>query len=205
MLKDAIFDNQSDEAFKISFGPKAVATDLLDRHSRKLCPELDYFVVFSSVSCGRGNAGQTNYGMSNSIMERICEKRVNDGYPGLAIQWGAVGDVGLVANMQEENSEVVIGKLTVNCYGFQFVLFYVRNHSYNFIVIFILLKEVIVIGGTLPQKIDSCLSVMDMFLNAKYPIVSSMVVAEKKAGSGGAGNMVDTVLNIIGTGFFLNL
>lgn len=51
------------------------------------------FVVFSSVSCGRGNAGQSNYGMSNSVMERICEKRRSDGLPGLAIQWGAIGDV----------------------------------------------------------------------------------------------------------------
>lgn len=52
-----------------------------------------YFVIFSSVSCGRGNPGQTNYGMANSIMERICERRKTDGYPALAIQWGAVGDV----------------------------------------------------------------------------------------------------------------
>lgn len=52
-----------------------------------------YFVVFSSVFCGRGHAGQTNYGMANSIMERICEKRKQEGYPGLAIQWGAIADV----------------------------------------------------------------------------------------------------------------
>lgn len=51
------------------------------------------FVIFSSVSCGRGNAGQSNYGMANSIMERICEKRKSDGLPALAIEWGAVGDV----------------------------------------------------------------------------------------------------------------
>lgn len=51
------------------------------------------FVVFSSVSCGRGNAGQTNYGMSNSVMERICESRKMAGYPALAIEWGAVGEV----------------------------------------------------------------------------------------------------------------
>ena len=74
-----------------------------------MCPALRHFVVFSSVSCGRGNAGQTNYGMNNSIMERICEARVRDGFPGLAVQWGAVGDVGLVADMQEENTEIVIG------------------------------------------------------------------------------------------------
>jgi len=55
------------------------------------------------VSCGRGNAGQTNYGMSNSVMERICEKRHNDGYPGLAIQWGAVGDVSIKLDKKEIN------------------------------------------------------------------------------------------------------
>lgn len=52
------------------------------RVTREACPELDYFVVFSSVSCGRGNAGQTNYGFANSTMERICEKRRHNGLPG---------------------------------------------------------------------------------------------------------------------------
>ena len=40
------------------------------------------FVVFSSVSCGRGNAGQTNYGYANSVMERVVEARNADGLHG---------------------------------------------------------------------------------------------------------------------------
>lgn len=59
----------------------------LDEFSRKLAPQLKHFVVFSSVSCGRGNAGQTNYGMANSVMERIIEKRHRDGLPAKAVQW----------------------------------------------------------------------------------------------------------------------
>ena len=51
--------------------------------------------MFSSVSCGRGNAGQSNYGMANSVMERICEQRKVEGFPALAIEWGAVGDVSI--------------------------------------------------------------------------------------------------------------
>lgn len=110
ILKDGLLTNQNVETFKESFAPKANATRFLDKASRLLCPELRFFsnfyfyfwinrvvnrdfVVFSSVSCGRGNAGQSNYGMSNSVMERICEKRRSDGLPGLAIQWGAIGDV----------------------------------------------------------------------------------------------------------------
>lgn len=42
-------------------------------------------------------------------MERICERRVADGLPGLAIQWGAISDVGLVAEWQDDNKELVIG------------------------------------------------------------------------------------------------
>lgn len=57
------------------------------------CFWLRDFVVFSSVTSGRGLAGQSNYGMANSIMERICERRKCDNLPALAIQWGAVGDV----------------------------------------------------------------------------------------------------------------
>lgn len=127
-----------------------------------MCPKLKHFVIFSSVSCGRGNAGQTNYGMSNSVMERICEDRQLEGLPALAVEWGAVGEVGLVADMAEDNQEVVI-------------------------------------GGTLQQKIGNCLEILDDLLTQKNrPIVSSMVVAEKRASSSNAGTIVDTVINILG-------
>lgn len=67
VLKDAVWDNQTPETFEESFKAKAWSTKNLDVLTRKLCPKLRQFVVFSSVSCGRGNAGQTNYGMSNSV------------------------------------------------------------------------------------------------------------------------------------------
>lgn len=108
VLKDGICENQTPQSFEESFKPKAWSTKMLDELSRKHCSQLRQFVIFSSVSCGRGNAGQTNYGMANSVMERICERRAADGLPGLAIQWGAIGDVGLVAEWQDNNKELVI-------------------------------------------------------------------------------------------------
>lgn len=160
VLKDNILENQTVNTFAESFKSKAWATQMLDELSRKICPKLRQFVVFSSVSCGRGNAGQTNYGMANSVMERVCEKRAKDGLPGLAIQWGAIGDVGLVAIMQEEDKELVI-------------------------------------GGTLQQKISSCLNELDAFLLQNRPVVSSMIVAEKKVESSRFDNMMETVANIL--------
>jgi fatty acid synthase len=94
-------------------------------------------------------------------MERICESRAADGLPALAVQWGAIGDVGLVADMQEDNKELVI-------------------------------------GGTLQQRISSCLQVLDNFLRQKAPIVSSMVVAEKRAGMDNTLSVVERVLEIMG-------
>lgn len=59
------------------------------------------------------------------------------------------------------------------------------------------------IGGTLQQRISSCLQVMDIFLRQKdSAIVSSIVVAEKRAGAGGADNIIDAVANILGEYIF---
>ncbi|CAO1403431.1 unnamed protein product [Diamesa serratosioi] len=159
-LKDSILENQDQIMFDECMAPKAVATKHLDKLSRKLCPYLQYFVVFSSVSCGRGNAGQSNYGMANSVMERVMEQRHKDGLPAKAIQWGAVGEVGLVADMQEDKLDMEI-------------------------------------GGTLQQRISSCLDEMDTLMTINEPIVASMVVAEKVIRSGGKGNIIESVMNIM--------
>ena len=98
VLKDGLFENQTIEAFQAVSKPKYNGTINLDQLTREkdVAKDLHWFVVFSSVSSGRGNAGQANYGFANSAMERICEERARSGLPGVAIQWGAIGDVGLI-------------------------------------------------------------------------------------------------------------
>lgn len=56
----------------------------------------------------------------------------------------------------------------------------------------------IVIGGTLPQKIASCLEVMDRFLRQKDPIVSSIVVAEKNVSDTKFSSVTEAVAHILG-------
>lgn len=54
-----------------------------------------------------------------------------------------------------------------------------------------------VIGGTLPQRITSCLANLDIFLNQLDPVVSSFVPAEKQSGSGAVGDeKLDLVLAV---------
>nr|AAC50259.1 encodes region of fatty acid synthase activity; FAS; multifunctional protein [Homo sapiens] len=111
VLRDGLLENQTPEFFQDVCKPKYSGTLNLDRVTREACPELDYFVVFSSVSCGRGNAGQSNYGFANSAMERICEKRRHEGLPGLAVQWGAIGTVGILVETMSTNDTIVSGTL----------------------------------------------------------------------------------------------
>lgn len=161
VLHDALLENLTPEDFEKVCEPKVLGTSNLDQATRSLCPELNFFVVFSSVSCGRGNAGQSNYGYANSVMERICEQRQQDGLPGLAIQWGAVGDVGIVQETMGGND--------------------------------------IVIGGTVPQRIHSCLNTLELFLLQKYPVVSSIVPAERKSNKGKNNRgILDMIARILG-------
>ncbi|NXM57354.1 FAS synthase, partial [Illadopsis cleaveri] len=163
VLRDGMIENQTPELFWEVNKPKYSGTLHLDWVTRKKCPDLDYFVVFSSVSCGRGNAGQSNYGFANSTMERICEQRRHDGLPGLAIQWGAIGDVGILMKTMGNKD--------------------------------------IVVGGTIPQQMSSCLEVLDVFLNQPHPVMSSFVLAEKvsaKAEGGSQRDLVEAVAHILG-------
>ncbi|XP_066056968.1 fatty acid synthase [Chamaea fasciata] len=163
VLRDGMIENQTPELFGEVNKPKYSGTLHLDWVTRKKCPDLDYFVAFSSVSCGRGNAGQSNYGFANSTMERICEQRRHDGLPGLAIQWGAIGDVGILMKTMGNKD--------------------------------------IVVGGTIPQQMSSCLEVLDVFLNQPHPVMSSFVLAEKvsaKAEGGGQRDLVEAVAHILG-------
>ncbi|XP_059618857.1 fatty acid synthase [Phlebotomus argentipes] len=161
VLRDGLFENQLQEDFRAVCLPKVDGTKFLDAASRELCPDLDYFICFSSVSCGRGNIGQVNYGLANSAMERICEARQVAGYPGTSIQWGAIGDTGLVLEHLGDNETVV--------------------------------------GGTLPQRMVSCLQTMDLFLQQPHPVLASMVVAEKRqADNAGRMSLVTCIANILG-------
>ncbi|GAB6033131.1 hypothetical protein CHUAL_012740 [Chamberlinius hualienensis] len=111
VLRDAFMENQTVESYIAVTNPKVRGTANLDAVSRKLCPQLEWFVAFSSLSCGRGNAGQTNYAYANSVMERICEQRQQDGLHGLAIQWGAIGDVGVVVEQMGGNDAIIGGTI----------------------------------------------------------------------------------------------
>ncbi|XP_076460136.1 fatty acid synthase-like [Babylonia areolata] len=104
VLRDGLMENQTAENFQTVGSPKVQGTINLDLVTRHLCQDsLDWFVAFSSFLSGRASAGHVTYGFANSAMERVCEKRVADGLPGLAIQWGTIGDVGVFLDTRGDN------------------------------------------------------------------------------------------------------
>lgn len=79
--------------------PKLVSTTFLDELTRKLCPFLQYFVIFSN--------GQNCYGMSNSNIENIMKQRHKEGLPSKIIQWNAVDE-------DEDNKDKEISNMQLN-------------------------------------------------------------------------------------------
>lgn len=106
VLNDCLYDNMTDTAWDQTVNVKAVMTRNLDASARKYCPSLKEFVMWSSVSSLFGNPGQTNYAYANSVMECVCRSRKADGLCGLAINWGFIGNVGV---MMEKGANVSLG------------------------------------------------------------------------------------------------
>jgi fatty acid synthase, animal type len=107
VLNDCLYDKMTKEAWDETVTTKATICSNLDLTSRLFCSNLENFVMWSSVSALFGNAGQTNYAYGNSAMEGICYSRRSIGLPGLAIQWGFIGSVGILTKTgQTTNSSL---------------------------------------------------------------------------------------------------
>lgn len=159
VLRDSLFENQSKEMFEQTCAIKIQGTTNLDTITRRACPELDHFVCFSSLVSSIGNPGQSNYAFANSFMELLCEKRKMAALPGLAIGWGAIGDVGHVA----------------------------ENIGHD-----------VIIAGSIPQRIISCLEVMEEIIYAHDPIIGSLIPAINQSSSSSDSDLLTGILNVLG-------
>ncbi|MGQ0445059.1 MAG: beta-ketoacyl reductase, partial [Beijerinckiaceae bacterium] len=95
VLDDALIAKLDAERLKKVLAPKVTGAENLDRLTRDL--PLDYFVLFSSATTAIGNPGQGSYVAANGFLEGLARQRRAAGLPALAIAWGGIEDVGLLA------------------------------------------------------------------------------------------------------------
>lgn len=95
VLEDAIIANLDAAKLRAVLAPKVLGAENLDRLTRNT--PLDYFILFSSATTAIGNPGQASYVAANGFLEGLARRRRAAGEPALAIAWGAIEDVGLLA------------------------------------------------------------------------------------------------------------
>ncbi|CAG7923142.1 unnamed protein product [Penicillium olsonii] len=107
VLRDNSFPRMTRDEWNTAVDPKVKGTWNLHNASMSLQADLEFFVLFSSLSGIIGQPGQTNYAGANTFMDAFAQYRLNMGLPACAIQIGAVEEVGYVAE-----NESVMGRFT---------------------------------------------------------------------------------------------
>lgn len=96
VLRDATLANIDEAGLRATLAPKLGGAIALDRLTR--ADDLAYFVLFSSATTFFGNPGQAAYVAANGGLEGLARRRRREGLPAHAIAWGAIGDVGVLAD-----------------------------------------------------------------------------------------------------------
>ncbi len=95
VLEDGVIANLDADNLRRVLAPKVAGTENLDSLTRD--EALDYFVMYSSVTTLIGNPGQGAYVAANAYMEGVARRRRAQGLPAMALGWGPIVDVGVVA------------------------------------------------------------------------------------------------------------
>jgi NADPH:quinone reductase-like Zn-dependent oxidoreductase len=101
VLDDGLIAGLEPARTRAVLAPKVDGATNLDRATKLHCAAgaepLDYFVVYSSATTMIGNPGQAAYVAANGYLQGLMRRRRAAGLPGLAVAWGAIADVGVLA------------------------------------------------------------------------------------------------------------
>jgi acyl carrier protein len=96
VLSDGILLHQDWEGFERVLSPKVQGVWNLHRVSAEA--ELDFFVLFSSMSSVWGSPGQGNYAAANAFLDGFAHYRRSRGVPCLSLDWGPWSKVGMASS-----------------------------------------------------------------------------------------------------------
>jgi NADP-dependent 3-hydroxy acid dehydrogenase YdfG len=98
VLQDGLFAQSTHEDWQAVAAPKVEGTWNLHKAFSK--DDLDFFVMFSSISGTVGNPGQASYASANTFLDAFMHFRHNEGMAASVLDIGAMGDVGFVSQNQ---------------------------------------------------------------------------------------------------------
>ncbi len=95
VLADGAALAMDEQKFRQVLAPKLDAAESLDRLTAG--DPLRLFLLFGSATTAFGNPGQGNYVAANAALEALARRRRAAGRPALAVAWGPIADVGMLA------------------------------------------------------------------------------------------------------------
>ncbi|ASS74012.1 hypothetical protein CIG75_02795 [Tumebacillus algifaecis] len=94
---DGFLLQKQEETFFNVYAPKADGA--VNLHLATLQDQLDFFIVFSSISSLELYPGQGDYTAANLFLDALATYRQGIGLPGLSLQWPAWRETGIAARM----------------------------------------------------------------------------------------------------------
>ncbi|MEO1374089.1 MAG: type I polyketide synthase [Cyanobacteria bacterium J06635_10] len=103
VLDDGLLLQQTWQRFEKVMNAKV--TGAWNLHQLTQDTHLDFFVCFSSIASALGSPTQGNYAAANAFMDSLINYRRNQGLPGLSINWGAWGEIGMAAKLDSRHQK----------------------------------------------------------------------------------------------------
>jgi len=95
VLDDARIPNMDSKKFSRVYDPKVLGAQNLIKAFKP--QDLDFFILFSSISSIIGNLEQSNYASANAYLDAFAIHLSKKGYKSHVVNLGAVDDVGVIA------------------------------------------------------------------------------------------------------------
>nr|ALP31868.1 polyketide synthase 32 [Diaporthe helianthi] len=111
VLQDVSIANMSLDQFNDVIGPKMYGSIYLDRLFWN--EPLDFFILFSSVSCLFGNPGQANYCAANAYVCSLAAQRRKRGLAATALNIGAISGVGYMEREDRKALDLTVSKMAL--------------------------------------------------------------------------------------------
>ncbi|XRM46506.1 hypothetical protein ABZX51_009537 [Aspergillus tubingensis] len=105
VLRDSSFSRMTKNDWDTAVDPKVKGTWNLHHASTSINADLDFFVMFSSMSGIVGNPGQSNYASANTFLDAFARYRLNLGLPACAVQVGTVEEIGYMAENETSTQQ----------------------------------------------------------------------------------------------------